>query len=193
MVREPDPGYPLSSFVGVFSSIFGRAIFFVISCLAAMIVGSWLHIGWLSPGLVIQGTVIVSVISLWGVLFYVALLLPFICFVCFEGSCGCGFPSSFCYSGGRCILDGERYEVTPSNHNAGANVRPYYVHTLDNYLPSTAFDARCRRWSLLSLVSLDDMKARSACVLAIVMFALPVRGDDFFGQELSASFTSNPL
>ena len=42
--------------------------------------------------------------------------------------------------------------------------------------------ARCRQRQL-SLFSLDVMKARSACLLAIVLFALPVRGEDF-GHEM---------
>jgi hypothetical protein len=87
-VSEPDPDYPLSTFTEAFSSVIGRTLLFVTTCIVAITVGSWLHIGWLNPfhSVIIPWTIIVSFISIWGALFYFALFFVFIRYVRFEGS-----------------------------------------------------------------------------------------------------------
>jgi hypothetical protein len=85
-VSEPDPDYPLSIFTGAFASVFGRTALFVVTCIAAIMLGSWLHVGWRDPMLIVAWTVIVSFISIWGAGFYFALMFAFIRFVRFEGS-----------------------------------------------------------------------------------------------------------
>ena len=79
---------PLSIFTGAASSVIARALIFVSTCIVAVTVGSWLRIGWLNPfhSVIVPWTIIVSFISIWGALFYVALFLIFIRFVRFEGS-----------------------------------------------------------------------------------------------------------
>ena len=87
-MSEPDPDYPLSIFRDAFSLVIGRTLLFVATCIVAITIGSWLHIGWLNPfhSVIIPWTIIVSFISIWGAFFYFALLFVFIRYVRFEGS-----------------------------------------------------------------------------------------------------------
>jgi hypothetical protein len=87
-VSEPDPNYPLSAFTDALSSVVGRSVTFVLACIAAIAVGSWIRVGWLNPfgTAIIPLTIIASFISVWGAAFYVALFVFFLFFVRYEGS-----------------------------------------------------------------------------------------------------------
>src|ERR1700719_2677220 len=86
MATKPNPDYPLSIFTGALSSVIGRSVLFVATCLVAIIVGSCIHVDWRNPTVTIYWTVIVSFISIWGAFFYIALFFAFIRFVRFEGA-----------------------------------------------------------------------------------------------------------
>jgi hypothetical protein len=87
-VSEPDPNYPLSVFTSAFSSVVVRSAIFVLTCIAAIAVGNWIRVGWQNPfnSGVIALTIIASIISIWGAVFYAALLMFFVLFLRYEGS-----------------------------------------------------------------------------------------------------------
>jgi hypothetical protein len=82
-MREPAADYPLSVFAAAFRSVAGRAFLFVVTCIVAITFGWWIRIGWVNPfgSGVIPWTLLVSLISGWGALFYLALLAVLVFFL----------------------------------------------------------------------------------------------------------------
>lgn len=86
-MRDPDSDYPLSVFTVAFRSVAGRALLFVVTCIVAITFGRGICVGWSNPlgSGIIPWTIMISLISGWGALFYLALLAVFVFFVRAEG------------------------------------------------------------------------------------------------------------
>ncbi len=88
-MSELDPGYPLSAFNRALSSVAGRTVIFVVVCVFAILIGSWIRVGWRDPTVIIWWTVLASFASSWGFFCYSALVLVLILFLRFERSWIC--------------------------------------------------------------------------------------------------------